>query len=192
MLNRIPPIECAVEKDGALDRCKARLRSAVGMQRSFKMEIRILQDVNLRRKYEMRLDTLHRKLKTLQTNFEKVESESQRQELVHQGIQESDSYEVGDQLLKRASYLQDKTQDSLTNIKSMIADSREVGLSTREDLARQASILERIEKETDRSDNALARSEALLRKFRRIALGAPFSRVMRPSWRKYRTRRTAP
>jgi len=172
LLDRIPSMHNQMEKASAIDRCKAKLRGAAGTKRSFKMETRLVQDVNLRRKYESRLATLDQQLKTLQADCKALESESQRGELfvaADDGMRGSgngmDGQKAGDNMLKEASQIQEKTQDSLANTKTMIAESKEVGGSTLEELERQRGVIESIEKETDRIDDNLARAEALLKQF---------------------------
>ena len=121
MLDKIPPISQPMEKAAAIDRCKGRIRSAAGTKRSFKMEIRLVQDVNLRRKYESRLASLDQQLKTLHADLKALEAETQRGELFVAGGSgdpeqgEMDGQKAGDKMLKEAAALQDKTQDSLAN-----------------------------------------------------------------------------
>lgn len=171
MLDRIPSIRSAQEKSTAIDRCKSRIRGAAGTKRSFKMEIRLVQDVNMRKKFESRLAGLDQQLKALQADCKALEAETQRGELFVQGDVEQgsadgmDAVKAGDSMLKEASALQDKTQDSLSNTKNMIAASKEVGMSTLEELERQRGVIENIERETDRIDDNLARAEVLLKQF---------------------------
>merc|ERR1711935_871623 len=72
---------------------------------------------------------------------------------------------AGDNMLNDAKKLQDKTQDSLANTKNMIIQSKEVGVSTLEELQRQREVIENIDKEADRMDDNLNRSQALLKQF---------------------------
>jgi chromosome segregation ATPase len=179
MIDKISNVSGANERMAALDRAKARLRSAAGTKRSFKMEIRLIQDVNSRRSYEQRLNALDQQLKALQADLKAIESEAQRSDIFMDRDVESggagkngglDGVKAGDALLREASALQDKTQDSLGNTKNMIAASKEVGLSTLEELERQRDVISSIERETDRIDDNLARAEALLKQFgRRMA-----------------------
>ena len=171
MMDRIPDMT-GMEKSAAIDRCKARLRSAAGTKRSFKMEIRLIQDMQLRKEYEARLQRLDQQLKTLQQDCKALESETARGELFVQGDgdangegNEMDGVKAGDNMLKEASALQDKTSDSLANTKNMIAASKDVGVSTLEELERQRDVIQNIEGEIDRIDDNLARAEALLKQF---------------------------
>jgi SNARE protein len=161
-----------MDRAAAIDRCKARIRSATGTKRSFKMETRLVQDVQLRRKYESRLNSLDQQLRTLTGDLKALESEGARGELFVEADRDgfnggggTDGQKAGDNMLKEASNLQDKTQDSLANTKNMIAASKEVGVSTLEELERQRGVLTNIESETDRIDDNLARAEALLKQF---------------------------
>jgi novel plant SNARE len=167
MLDKIPSIDSAMEKAAAVERVKSKLRSAQGTKRSFKMETRLVQDVNLRRQFESRLNGLDQQLRTLTADCKALESELARGELFVEGdndpnVTGMDGVKAGDKLLQEASVLQDKTQDSLSNTRNMIAQSKEVGVSTLEELERQRNVLENIDKEADRIDDNLARAEGEL------------------------------
>lgn len=162
-----------VEKASLLDRCQGRLRSAKGTKRSYKMEIRLVQDVAKRRSYEQRLAQLDQQLKSLTADCKALESENQRGELFIESNDQAggpngngmDPQKAGDNMLKEAHSIQDKTQDSLANTRSMIAESKEVGVSTLEELQRQREVIHSIESEVDRVDDNLARAEVLLKQF---------------------------
>jgi len=172
MINDIPSLS-GVEKASMIDRCQGRLRSAKGTKRSYKMEIRLVQDVGKRRSYEQRLGQLDQQLKTLSADCKALESETQRGELFVEDDENNggvntngmDANKAGDSMLKESHALQDKTQDSLSNTKAMIADSKEVGASTLEELQRQREVIHSIESEVDRVDDNLARAEVLLKQF---------------------------
>jgi SNARE protein len=172
-LERIPDMDQGMERAAAIDKCKARVRSAAGTKRSFKMETRLVQDVQQRRQFESRLNSLDQQLKTLTADLKALESETARGELFVEADQDGnggngngmDAQKAGDNMLKEASNLQDKTQDSLGNTLNMIASSKEVGASTLEELERQRGVLTNIESEADRIDDNLARAEALLKQF---------------------------
>ena len=132
------------------------------------MEIRLVQDVNQRRKYESRLASLDQQLQTLVADCKAIEAENNRGELFVGGEDGNvdtngmSGEEAGDRMLREASALQDKTQDSLANTKQMIAQSKEVGMATLEELERQRGVLENIDREVDRVDDNLARAEKLV------------------------------
>ena len=167
-LDRLPSLGDGVEKAAAIDKLKKKIRGAKGTKRSFKMEIRLVQDVNQRRKYESRLASLDQQLQTLVADCKAIESENNRGELFVGGEDGMDTNgmsgeEGGDRMLKEASALQDKTQDSLNNTKQMIAQSKEVGMATLEELERQRGVIENINNEVLRVDDNLARAEKLVR-----------------------------
>ena len=174
MVNDIPKLSSQVEKAAAIERCKAKVRSAAGTKRSFKMEVRLVQDVSQRRKYEGRLAALDQMLKTLQTDVKALESETSRNELFIESEDKfgngsnatgDDAVKAGDAMLKEAHGIQNKTQDSLQNTKQMIAESKEVGAATLEELERQRQVITNIESDIDRVDDGLARAELLLKQF---------------------------
>ena len=172
LVDKIPPIHDHQEKINAIEKAKKRMRGAAGTKRSFKMEIRLVQDVNLRRKFESRLNGLDSQLKTLQADLKALEAETQRGDLFGGGadpddpeMNEKDGVKAGDKMLAEASVLQDKTQDSLANTMNMISSSKEVGVATLEELERQRDVLYSIDREVDRVDDGLARAEALLKQF---------------------------
>jgi type I site-specific restriction endonuclease len=73
MVEKIPSMDNPVEKAEAIERCNARIRSAAGTKRSFKMEIRLVQDVGQRRNYEARLQQLDQQLQTAQADLKALE-----------------------------------------------------------------------------------------------------------------------
>jgi novel plant SNARE len=166
------------EKYECIEKCKVRIRAAGGTKRSFKMEIRLVQDVGQRRSYEARLQQLDQQLQTISADVKAIETELSRTTLFDDAAdtstmnpnsstnsKENDAVKVGDTMLREASAIQDKTQDSLLNTKKMIAESKEIGVSTLEELQRQREVLTNIDRETDRLDDNLARAEALLKAF---------------------------
>ena len=76
-----------------------------------------------------------------------------------------DGVQAGDAMLKDMNGIQDKTQDSLARTKTMVAESKEVGVATLEELNRQREVIGNIDSEIDRIDDSLARAEALLKQF---------------------------
>lgn len=169
-LDRLPGLADGVDKAGAIDKLKKKIRGAKGTKRSFKMEIRLVQDVNQRRKYESRLASLDQQLQTLVADCKAIEAENNRGELFVGGEEGDDANGVsgeegGDKMLAAAGALQDKTQDSLANTKNMIAQSKEVGMATLEELERQRGVIDNIDREAGRIDENLARAEKLVSRF---------------------------
>lgn len=159
------------EKTAVFDRIEKRLRTAQGPKRSFKMETRLVADVNARRKYETRLQRLDQQMNTLAADCKALRQEHERGELFEGqggeggGDNEEDATKAGDKMVDEMHGIQNKTQDSLGNTKAMIAASKEVGMATLEELERQRNVLSNIESEIDRVDDNLARAEALLKQF---------------------------
>jgi uncharacterized protein YciI len=169
-LDGIPSLGNSLERASQLEHAEDRLRSAKGTQRSFKMEIRLVQDIKERRRLEQRHKKMEQDVRTLQADLRALQAEEQRGELFVSGggsrpDGDKDPSKAGSKMLAEASALQDKTQDSLSNTKQLIAQSKEVGVSTLEELQRQREVIQNIEKETDRMDDNLARAEALLKHF---------------------------
>jgi hypothetical protein len=76
---------------------------------------------------------------------------------------------TSDGIIKEASSLKEKTQDSLANMKSMIDVSKEASCWTSlEELERQRGLIQNIEKEVNRVDNHLSWTESLLKRFGRL------------------------
>uniref|UniRef100_A0A7R9ZN25 t-SNARE coiled-coil homology domain-containing protein n=1 Tax=Craspedostauros australis TaxID=1486917 RepID=A0A7R9ZN25_9STRA len=170
-LDRIPSISDPVEVAAALDEVEDSIKSAQGTKRSFKMETRLVQDVQQRRQLEGRLQNLDQQLRTLKADLVALKADQERGQLfVSAGgngdVEEGqDATRAGNNMLGEASRLQDKTQDSLANTRNMIAASKEVGVSTLEELQRQREVIENIDREADRMDDNLARAEALIKTF---------------------------
>mmetsp|Transcript_9159 Transcript_9159/g.19208 ORF Transcript_9159/g.19208 Transcript_9159/m.19208 type:complete len:251 (+) Transcript_9159:184-936(+) len=170
ILDGVPSLSDPVERASALEEADSTLKSATGTKRSFKMEIRLVQDQKLRSKYEKKLKRLDQDLKTLKADLKALQAEENRGELFVRGggvdgNGENDPTVAGNNMLNEASALQDKTQDALSNTKNMIAQSKEVGVATLEELQRQREVIQNIDKEADRMGDNLARAEALVKQF---------------------------
>ena len=146
------------------------------------MEIRLVHDIGQRRNYEAQFKQLDQNLQSIQADVKALESELARGSLFEEinlkteTVPETgaDSVESGDAMLKEASALQDKTQTSLLNTKRMIAESKQVGVSTLHELQCQRETIKTVEIETNRVDENLARSESLLKAFGRRMAGDRF------------------
>lgn len=171
LVDQIQSMGDTPEKTGLFERIEKRLRGAQGPKRSFKMEIRLVADVNQRKKYETRLQRLDQQMMTLQADCKALKQEHERGELFEgQGgpggeATEEDGQKAGDKMMGEMHDIQNKTEDSLGNTKAMIAASKEVGMATLEELERQRDVLSNIETEIDRVDDNLARAEALMKQF---------------------------
>lgn len=181
ILDGVQSLSDQVERASALEEADATLRSANGTKRSFKMEIRLVQDQNLRNKYSKSLKKLENELRTLKADLKALQAEQHRGELFvsgggrdSDGNGEVDPTVAGNNMLNEASRLQDKTQDALGNTRNMIAASKEVGVATLEELQRQREVIGKIDQEADRMGDNLARAEALVKQFGRRMAGDKF------------------
>merc|ERR1712151_739861 len=73
--------------------------------------------------------------------------------------------DMGDKLIGDMHNIQDKTQSSLDNTKNLIEASKDVGLSTLEELHRQREQLQQIDEDVDRLEDNLKRADKLLTHF---------------------------
>jgi len=181
ILDGVQSLSDPVERASALEEAESTLKSATGTKRSFKMEIRLVQDQDLRSKYTKRLKKLENELRTLKADLKALQAEANRGELFVSGVDggrdgngEMDPTMAGSSMLNEASQLQDKTQDALGNTKSMIAASKEVGVATLEELQRQREVITNIDSEVDRMGDNLARAEALVKQFGKRMAGDKF------------------
>jgi len=181
ILDGVQSLSDPVERASALEEADSTLRSATGTKRSFKMEIRLVQDQDLRNKYSKRLKKLENELRTLKADLKALQAEEHRGELFvsggaggTDGNGEMNPTMAGTNMMNEASALQDKTQDALGNTKNMIAASKEVGVATLEELQRQREVIGKIDQEADRMGDNLARAEALVKQFGKRMAGDKF------------------
>jgi novel plant SNARE len=171
LLDGIPSLSDPVERATSLDEVEGRLRSAKGTMRSFKMEIRLVADVQQRRQYEGRLQQMDQEYRTLQADFKALQAEENRGQLFISGsgadgdLEGGDPTQAGSNMLNEASALQDKTADSLANTRNMIQQSKEVGAATLEELERQREVITSIDREADKAMDNLERAEKLIKTF---------------------------
>jgi len=170
VLDNVQSLSDFDERAAALDQAAERLKAAKNTERSFKMETRLVQDPKQRKKLEKKLQKFGQKLRTLKADVKAEQAELDRGQLMGRGggagqDADEDPTRAGTDMLNDAMKLQDKTQDSLANTKNLIAQSKEVGVSTLEELRRQREVIDNIDKEADRMDDNLNRSQALLKQF---------------------------
>jgi len=154
-----------------LSRADKKIRSAQGTKRSFKMETRLVSDPGTRKDFENRLGRLNEELSAAVADARALRAESERGELMEGSSEKSpaqrevDGVKQGDNMLNEARQTQDKTQQSLNRTKQMVAESKEVGVSTLEELGRQRDQIDRIDNDADRMVDNLERSQKLIRHF---------------------------
>jgi len=124
ILDGVQSLSDPVQRASALDEADSTLKSATGTKRSFKMEIRLVHDQDLRSKHTKRLKKLENELRTLKADLKALQAEAHRGELFVSGGAggldgkgEMDPTMAGSNMLNEASALQDKTQDALGNTK---------------------------------------------------------------------------
>ncbi len=180
ILDGVPSLSDPVERAVSMEEADDRLRGAAGTKRSFKMEIRLVQDIKERRRLEGTLQKMDQELRTLKADLKALQADENRGELFvsggagNGGDGEVDPTMAGSKMLSEAAALQDKTQDSLQNTRNMIAASKEVGVATLEELQRQREVINNIDREADRLDDNLARAEALMKQFGKRMAGDKF------------------
>lgn len=152
---------------------ESELRRAQGTKRSLKMETRLVADVGQRRQYENRLSRLEEELSHLASDVQALKQSMQHKSLMEgangsmaaDDLDTEDYQKAGDDMLNKASAIQDKTQESLNYTKNLVAESKEVGTSTLTELERQREVLNRIDFEADRINDNLNRAELLVKQF---------------------------
>lgn len=164
----------AVDKASALDRAEKKLRAAQGTQKSYKMETRLVADPRQRQMYENKLSRLADELKTCANDLKALKGGAARGELFVGANRGSSSFsgqgemsgeEAGDMMMNDMNNIQDKTKDSLTNTKRMVAASKEVGEATMEELLRQREQIRTIDEEAMRIEDNLNRADKLIKTF---------------------------
>jgi len=155
-----------MERSASLDEAEKKLRAAKRTKRSYKMETRLVSEANQRRKYENQILRHEESLVKIEADLKAHRTNNSREQLfVGGGNNEIDPEVGGDSLLKDASRLQNKTQDSINRTKQMVTESKEVGLATVEELHRQREQIENIDKDADRMGDELNRADLLIKTF---------------------------
>merc|ERR1712157_311985 len=109
ILDGVQSLSDPIERASALEEADSTLRSATGTKRSFKMEIRLVQDQDLRNKYTKKLKKLENELRTLKADLKALQAEEQRGELFVAGVTggdgngEIDPTMAGNNMLNEAS-----------------------------------------------------------------------------------------
>jgi len=167
ILSSVPRISDDLERQGALDTAEKKLNSALGNKRSFRMEVRIL-DQSTRQTYEAELANHEQNLSELTNELKAFRSQTSRNQLfigANTGPDKGSLQDDGDKMLAEASRLQDKTAESLSHTVSLIADSKMVGMQTLEDLERQREQIKGIDDDVMRLEDNLNRADSLIKAF---------------------------
>jgi len=178
LVSEIPGMVDDDEKADALARAEKKLKHANGTKKTMKLETRLVTDQRQRKQYEGRLNRLNEDLGHLKADLQALKQDFQRQQLLESGeageaedeFNEEDAQKAGDSMLGEAHKLQDKTQESLDYTKQLVEESKEVGLTSLEELKRQRETMNRIDENIQRIDSALDVAEKLIKTFgRRMA-----------------------
>lgn len=171
-MDAIPSMSDEDEKADALMEVERKLKGANGTKKSLKMETRLVTDIRQRRQYEHRLQRLDEDLSHLNADLQALKQDVERGRLFHgrgngdsDEFVEEDALKAGDNMLGEAGRIQNQTQESLHVTKQLVAESKEVGMSTLEELRRQRETLTRIDQQADRIEGALDVAEKLIKQF---------------------------
>jgi len=168
ILSSVPQISNDFERKMKLEEAEKKLRSAAGNKRSFKMEVRIL-DQSARQTYEGELASHEQSLAELNNEMKGYRTETSRNQLFVGANTNSDAtgnlQEDGGAMLDEASRLQDRTAERLSNTQTLIADSKMIGMSTIEDLERQREQIRNIDNDVIRLEDNLNRADKLIKTF---------------------------
>mmetsp|Transcript_4106 Transcript_4106/g.6867 ORF Transcript_4106/g.6867 Transcript_4106/m.6867 type:complete len:266 (+) Transcript_4106:110-907(+) len=172
LMDEIPSMTDHDDKASAIGQAESKLKSASKTKKTLKMETRLVTETQTRKTYESRLTRLGEDLSHLKADLSALKQDFQRESLMDGGGDgdefsptTEDGQKAGDNMLGDANRLQDKTQESLDYTKQMVAESKDTGLSSLEELKRQRETLNRIDVETDRIDSALDVAEKLVKNF---------------------------
>lgn len=171
LMDEIPAITDREDKASAIRHAESKLRNANKTKKTLKMETRLVTETQTRRTYETRIGRLGEDLNHLKADLSALKQDFQRESIMSRGDDdgflptEEDGQKAGDQMLGEAGRIQDKTQESLDYTKQLVAESKDVGLSSLEELKRQRETLNRIDQEADRIDTALDVAEKLVKNF---------------------------
>jgi len=155
-----------LKKATAIYAIEDKIKKANGTKQSFKMECRLVSDPVLKKKYELVLQQRMEELAQLESDLKALQDEQRRNELfLNAEDGAADGTELGDKMIGEMNLIQDKTQSSIDNTRNMIADAKEVGLTTLEELHRQNEQIAQIDEDVDRLEDNLQRADKLLKNF---------------------------
>eukprot|EP00557_Chaetoceros_sp_GSL56_P004298 CAMPEP_0176495306 /NCGR_PEP_ID=MMETSP0200_2-20121128/10577_1 /TAXON_ID=947934 /ORGANISM="Chaetoceros sp., Strain GSL56" /LENGTH=259 /DNA_ID=CAMNT_0017893157 /DNA_START=248 /DNA_END=1027 /DNA_ORIENTATION=- len=172
IIRSAPSVTDDLQRTAALDQADKKIRDIKNNARTFKAEIRLLPDPDERNRYKDDLSRYEQVVTELTTELKGLRADRNRQQLFlgaqgdNGGVDvENDPRASGDALLDEAGRIQDKTQQSISNTKRMVQESKEVGMSTAEELKRQREQLMNIDNDVMRMENNLNRADRLIKTF---------------------------
>mmetsp|Transcript_24459 Transcript_24459/g.38384 ORF Transcript_24459/g.38384 Transcript_24459/m.38384 type:complete len:262 (-) Transcript_24459:375-1160(-) len=163
----------SMQKASTLDRAEKKLRAATGTKKSYKMETRLVSDPNQKRMYENKLERLSEDLARCANDIKAMKGGVQRGELFvgargqshNMDGSEMNGVEAGDMMIDEMNNIQDKTKESLSNTRKMVAASKEVGEATMGELLQQREQIRNIDNEAMRMEDNLQRADKLIKAF---------------------------
>lgn len=161
-----------MDKNNSISQAEKKIRNAKGNCRSLKAEIRIVADPNESHQYKKELSSFEQTLAQLTTDIQSLKQREKRNALFldantdgNVSPDNNDPFKSGDKLLDGADKIQDKTQQSLFNTANMIAESKQTGMMTLEELERQRNQLDNTGQNINRMEDNLKTSDKLIKTF---------------------------
>lgn len=171
IINKAPSIPDALLQTAELDKADKKIRTIKSNTRSFKAEIRLLPNADDRTRHKRELSHYEETTAQLTAELRTMRNDGGRQQLflganaTATGTDEMSPEANGDALLNDAGRLQDKTQQSLSNTKRMVAESKEVGMQTVEELQRQRAAIHNTDQIVMEMEGELKRADLLIKTF---------------------------
>ena len=142
-----------------LHKFKSSLRAASSRRRAYQVEVRLIVDIQSRRQHQVYLRKLHNRLDILEADIKALE---RRYVTSWHPSTELTNF------LAEASTTQDQTESALLRIKNKIIDCKSISIASLEQLVNQRQSIICIDREKDRVDQNLERSEKLIGRLRRM------------------------
>jgi hypothetical protein len=150
--------------------CESKLTRIKEVKKSYGLELRLVKDKTIKAEHEVKAKSLDDMVVNITREFKEIQAANNRKQLIQSGGSNNPYDTTGktnDQLLAGANVLQDKTVESLLRSKALIAQSREVGAATVDQLRTQRDQIKEIEADIDKIESNMERAEKLLKDFTR-------------------------
>lgn len=173
IVSSIPNKTDELDRTTAIAEAEKKVRSAKGNCRSLKAEIRIVADPEASSRYKRELSNYEQSLSQITADIQALKSEQSKNQLflgantnaIGSSPEQADPVQTGDALLTGAENIQDKTQVALNNTVNMIAESKQTGMLTLEELERQRNAINNVENNVIKLEDHLARADRLIKTF---------------------------
>lgn len=155
------------EQKTKIDEAERKLRDANGTKRSYKLELRLVSDAGQRKAYEKQLLAHDKMLMKEAEAIKELKAACEKESLLDGANVEAglDGVKEGDEMLKQAAGIQDKTQTSLDRTQQMVTDAKDLGTTTLGKLQEQNEQLQRIDEQVDQTFEHLERADLLIKNF---------------------------